>query len=110
MFALAVSLAVLCGGLLPHLRGRARHAALKWFAATTREPTNDRAYQRASARLLLMMFVVELPVVVLTLVPWLAISVGLSVRQRLVALAAFVAALILTGFAPHRGSDSARSS
>ena len=54
--------------------------------------------------------VVELPVVVLTLVPWVAISVGLSVRHRLVVLAAFAAALILTGYAPHRGSDSGRSS
>jgi hypothetical protein len=110
MFALAVSLAVLCGGILPLLQGRARQKALKWFAATTREPTNHWAYQGAVARLTLIVLVVELPVVALTLVPWVAISVCLSVRHRLVVLAAFAAAYILTGFAPHRGSDSGRSS
>ncbi len=110
MFALAVSLAVICGGLLPYLRGRARHIALKWFAATTREPTNARASQRAAARLTLMLFVVELPVLVLTLVPWVAISVGLSVRHRLVVLAALAAAVIFAGFAPHGESDSTPSS
>jgi hypothetical protein len=94
-FVLAVCLAAIGGVLQPHLSGRARRFALQRFAATTPEPKRARAFKRATTRLTLLMLAADLPVLLLTLVPWAMVSVSLPVRHRLAVLMAFAAGWVL---------------
>jgi hypothetical protein len=95
-FLVGVGVAIAGGAALPYLGGWARQRASAWFASTTSAPRDRRAFERAGARLVLLLFVADIVAFAISFSP-LAVGVaGLPREQRLWALGVFAASVCLS--------------
>lgn len=84
LFAIAALLALISGLLLPSLRGRA-HSVLWRFFVSRKQRTPSGWFAT------LVLIAADIPVVLITLVPWLAIASRYSVPDRQIVFTAFAA-------------------